>query len=377
MFKEMIAALSGREGIELSLVTNFSERSNAPNDRLFEEFTEGLDHVVLTKSLGNYNYNWLIFHPNSLLLRSAAKKLCRTQPVDILHLGSVNATLFAPFFGGGPSSRRCKIVRHLFSFMHYRSNKLSTPLYRATYARFVDGLFVTSRSIRRELDKLHIDKNKVFCVPPIVDTDFFKPSQGLASSQAFFPNILYLGSVAPERFPKSIIDALYNVKMSGLNPLLTVVGRYPFERQWMTKLSARAETLGIQDNLQVQIRALTEDDKRSLYHAADIVLLPFTGLVGATQPPLVLLEAMSCGTIVIGTRKQDIPDVVKHGENGMLIDNLSPDHVSTVMLDALDSKRSEHIAKNARRTILNDFAADRIVDRMLTAYSRILNEGGE
>ena len=65
--------------------------------------------------------------------------------------------------------------------------------------------------------------------------------------------------------------------------------------------------LGLQDNVNVDIRALNETEKIALYNTADIILLPFGGLVGATQPPLVLLEAMSCGKVVLGTKTQDMP----------------------------------------------------------------------
>jgi phosphatidylinositol alpha-1,6-mannosyltransferase len=66
-----------------------------------------------------------------------------------------------------------------------------------------------------------------------------------------------------------------------------------------------------------------EDDLPDLYRASDLSLLCSREVVERQQVEgfgLVFLEAQSCGTPVIGTRTGGIPDAIKEGEGGWLIE---------------------------------------------------------
>jgi glycosyltransferase involved in cell wall biosynthesis len=69
------------------------------------------------------------------------------------------------------------------------------------------------------------------------------------------------------------------------------------------------------------------------------------------------LEAMACGKIVIGTNVGGIPDIITHGENGIMI---SPDDLprlgeACLELINLPKKFIRKMGINARKTILNKF----------------------
>jgi len=374
LFKGIINALKREERVEISLVTNFSRRKDySNNEKEFEKFTEGLENVILVKSLGDHNYNPVLFHPNTLLLEMASKKLAKDEDIDIFHLGSVNASIFAPLFKLDISrSHKPKLIRHIFMFLQTRPGRFSTSLLRNTYSNFIDGFAVTTNTIREEVSNLAIRKNKIFVIPPIINTNFFRPLD-LPTNISGDPVILYMGSISPERFPISILKMLKNLKDNGLNPMLLAIGRYEFEREWINEITKKASKVNLDKNISMYIKALDEIEKVNLYNSADIVIFPFTGFVGATQPPLSLLEAMSCGKIVVATKTQDTQQVVKHGYNGLFINDLNPLQLAEIIL-VLTSQKAKFIGYNARKTILDKFSEDRVTGKILKMYNRVLNE---
>src|SRR5665647_313045 len=92
LFKEIIHALESID-LDVSLITTNSDRGNTNED--FEAFKKGLNQVILTRSSGDHNLSPRSYHINTLFLMRAALKLVREDRIDIFHLGSLNAVLFA------------------------------------------------------------------------------------------------------------------------------------------------------------------------------------------------------------------------------------------------------------------------------------------
>lgn len=66
-----------------------------------------------------------------------------------------------------------------------------------------------------------------------------------------------------------------------------------------------------------------------------------------------MLEAMALGCLVIGSRTAPVEEVIRHGENGLLVDFFSP----TGLVDAIqrvcdEPTRMQQLPENARRTII-------------------------
>ena len=69
-----------------------------------------------------------------------------------------------------------------------------------------------------------------------------------------------------------------------------------------------------------------------------------------------MLEAMSAGCLVIGSRTAPVEEVIRDGENGILVDMFQPTEIAGRVIDALKDKAAfDSLRANARATIVNRY----------------------
>ena len=78
-----------------------------------------------------------------------------------------------------------------------------------------------------------------------------------------------------------------------------------------------------------------------------------------TQPFVLswsMLESMSAGCLVVGSKTQPVQEVLRHGENGLLVDFHSHHEVAERIIEALEDPRvHKSIRQNARETIVHNY----------------------
>ena len=84
------------------------------------------------------------------------------------------------------------------------------------------------------------------------------------------------------------------------------------------------------------------------------------------------LLAMSAAVPVIASNIGGLPEVIRHGENGLLVEN-DEAAISGAIRQLLDHpEQARQIGAAARRTVLERFTVDRMVSATLEAYRRVL-----
>lgn len=86
--------------------------------------------------------------------------------------------------------------------------------------------------------------------------------------------------------------------------------------------------------------------------------------------PNIMLEAMACGTPVLATSVGGIPDVIKDGETGFIMENNSPECIAENVMRVLNHPNLDKIVKNARKLVEKEFTYEAAVGR----YRMILKE---
>jgi glycosyltransferase involved in cell wall biosynthesis len=108
------------------------------------------------------------------------------------------------------------------------------------------------------------------------------------------------------------------------------------------------------------------DVKRDLLAAADALLFP----IDWDEPfGLVMVEALSSGTPVIGFRRASVPEVVEDGRTGFIVDDLDGMVEAIGRIDEID-RRACRFAAESR------FSARRMVDDVEAMYRSVLDRVG-
>jgi glycosyltransferase involved in cell wall biosynthesis len=123
------------------------------------------------------------------------------------------------------------------------------------------------------------------------------------------------------------------------------------------------EQLGIGEKVTIES---FRSDVPEVLAAADIFVLPslWEGL------PIGLLEAMAMGKVAIGTKVDGTSEVIRDGENGLLLglDNLEADLCTAIIKVAGDSELSSRLSANAIHTVNSSFNVVRMARSVEALY---------
>lgn len=167
--------------------------------------------------------------------------------------------------------------------------------------------------------------------------------------------LLFVGRISMEKGVHIAIDVASALGVPlVIAAKLETVDREYFREYVEPRLSSRIRWVGEVD----------EDERNVLMSKARCFLHP----VQWREPfGLTLIEAMACGCPVVAIRKGSIPEIVKDGETGFVVDDVEE------MIAAVDSIEVIDRAY-CRRYALENFSAERMTDGYEAIYQRIVEE---
>jgi glycosyltransferase involved in cell wall biosynthesis len=84
--------------------------------------------------------------------------------------------------------------------------------------------------------------------------------------------------------------------------------------------------------------------------------------------PNVIIEAMASGLPIVATRVGGLPDIIKDGENGFLVDPKNPDQIAEkIKLFLEDDKLREKISKNNKKKV-KEYSWESVIERLEKIY---------
>ena len=127
------------------------------------------------------------------------------------------------------------------------------------------------------------------------------------------------------------------------------------------ELEVLTHQLGLTDRVRF-LGAQPHSIVRNAMDEADSFLLPSrTAATGDKEGiPIVLMEAMSAGLLVVSTRHSGIPELVRDGETGILADEGDVEDLAEALRKVFEKREAlAPLAEAARRTVETEFHADR------------------
>ena len=229
------------------------------------------------------------------------------------------------------------------AFQHARHGPLVSALRRAQAleARRADRIVVPSRYLRDMVLGWGAPSNRILVVPNAIPPvrgavlprrDEARRRLGWAAEGRY---LLTIARLTPWKGVDLTIDAL--TRVPGVT--LIVAGDGP-ER---TALESRAAARGAEVRF---IGEIAREDLAPYLCASDYVVL-YSGYEGFSHT---MLEALHAGTPVIASRRGGNPEVVTHGENGLLVDHPDVDALVAALTGAFVGDTHARLAAGAERS---------------------------
>jgi len=241
--------------------------------------------------------------------------------------------------------------------------------------RHAEFLFFNSSYTQRELLKIITPKGHCI-IPCTIDLQKFTPGPkgrihrdlGLSADTKI---ILYVGYLIEKKGLPYLIQAVQQLVAQGHNVHLVLGGGGIA----LESLQALAQQLGLASHVTF-LGWVKNAELPEYYRDADVFVLPsIIDSNGETETlGIVLLEALACGTPVVGSNVGGIPDVV-HPEVGFLAEPKNPDDLAQKLErllkdDALRAKMGARAIEWAR----NNFTWEKVSEKYMEVYERILTK---
>jgi len=286
----------------------------------------------------------------------------RRHKIRLVHTYDYPLTVFAipvaHFFSSAilVSSARCH--RELIPSNYLR-------LVRRT-DRLVDAIVVNCEFLRRHLEK---DENVVASQIEVcyngIDLDKFHAGSGTRPA-ALAPDALVIGVVCalrPEKGLSTLLKAFAGIRNLRPGLKLAIVGSGPMSEP----LQAEASALGIREDcvFEPATSLVTE-----WLQAMDIFVLPSLSEAFSNS----LMEAMACGCCAVASDVGGNPELVRHGETGLLFEPRNATALCGVLRTLVENESlRRRLAAAGAQTVRERFSIQSAAERMTEIYSKLIN----
>lgn len=228
---------------------------------------------------------------------------------------------------------------------------------RATYYQ------ATSQEIAHLLERHGFEREKIMRIPNAVDLNRFSPDAAQRDRNNSAPTRpltgVFVGRLVPEKGLDTLISAWLKTFDATANVQLTIVGDGPLREMLENQVSAGCR--------QHQIRFVGRSQQVAQHLAeSDFGLLPslYEGLSNT------LLEYMSSGLPVIGSRISGTQDLIQHRVTGWLVEPGSVADMEACLREvaSLDGARRQQMGWAGRERVAELASIQAVSDRLLQLY---------
>jgi glycosyltransferase involved in cell wall biosynthesis len=329
-----------------------------PNDDLSRRVSESGFPLIRVPSRGRAD----------LAAVGAIIGIIRENQIDVLHCHEIKSIVY------GTAAAKMSHVASVVTLHSWLFPSLLEKIYEPLIGfliRFFDRIVVVTNEFEADLQKLRIRKRIVRFIPNGIDP----PRSTLSHTEkenlrhrfrASLEDLVValVGRLEPGKGHRQFLDAAALLSKRHPNMVFWVVG----EGSLSAELRKQVDRLWLSEK--VVFTGFVED-MIQLYEIIDICVLPSVkeGL------PMAILEAMGHGVCVIATQVGELKHIIRHQENGILLDRANAENISAAVDQLVRNPiKMNEIGWRARKTIYPEYLSETMARRYEKLYITLTHE---
>lgn len=324
----------------------------------------------------------------SKLFKSLRKKIS----FDLINFHQPFSSFPINLFKKGGESK--KVYSHLsLSFEEFKNRnrqkrRIFHPFYslnimlRKKMERFnlskCEKIIVLSQYSKNKLIRTYsIQEEKICLIPGGVDLNHFRSSQTQEENRAKLqiPRdkivLLTIRNLVPRMGIENLINSMQIVKGEINNVFLLIGG----EGILNNTLQDLIKKLNLKDS--IKLCGFIKEELLPLYYqTADFFILPTVALEGFG---LVTVEAMACGTPVLGTPVGGTREILNQFDPGFLFKDTNPESIAELILEKYNTYKDnpdayERLSQKCRIFVEQNFSWENNVNRIESLFSQLVSD---
>ncbi|MDD5043298.1 MAG: glycosyltransferase family 4 protein [Patescibacteria group bacterium] len=337
--------------------------SHLPEDRICvlankisgdKEFDKRQNYKIYRKKL-----LYKIFRPKWLRAFLPALKIVRKEKIEVLHISHVLPMGYVAYLFKKTFRIPYVVYTHGLDILHPQSHPRK-KIWLVKILQNAELVVANSSFTANEVNKLGVQKEKIKIINPCLDlSQYQKPTSedieklknayGLKNKKI----LLTIGRLVERKGIDMVIKALPEVLLKIPDLIYVIVGDGADEE----RLGGLVEKNNLEDKV-IFIGGIKPKDL-GLYHSlADVFIMPSRQLANGDVEGfgIVYLEANLFGKPVIAGRSGGVPDAVKNGVNGLLVNPENVEEITGAIIKLfLNQELYNQLAEQGERGVREKF----------------------
>lgn len=314
--------------------------------------------------------NGLEWYFNTQVIAKKIEAIHLESPIDIVEAADMGLA-FLPKLKGIAYVIRMHGGHHFFAESEKRKIGIWKGFQERMSYKKADAFVAVSDYVKAHTSKyLSLKNRRIKRINCPINLDHFCPIKG--ASIPF--KIVFVGTVCEKKGIRQLIQSMAHVLKKSPEATLDIYGRdwlYPNGDSYIEMLKASEIPKLNDDSNRVTFKGVIDySELPKVYAGAHVCVFPsHMETLGLVAP-----EAMCMAKPVIFTKEGPGPEVIRHGNTGLLCNPYDPSDIAKQIKWVFDHpKAANEIGINARESVLERFNINMIVWQNIAFYDRINN----
>ncbi len=210
-----------------------------------------------------------------------------------------------------------------------------------------------------------VDTKKIKVIYNPLQPDFLKSDSPIDSSGHNNTTVFFAGTICDWKGAGDLVEACKIINEKGVEVTLKMAGKIGVFGETLKKENETATWLKI-------LGKLPQQDLKDLYANSAVVCFPSWW----ENMPMVCIEAMAQGAIVIGSNSGGMSEIIEDGKSGFLLPPLNPEKWADKIKEVLElpNEIRERVSLAAKKRINDVFGLDNILCRTSEYYNSVIKD---